>query len=87
MAHELGLRGLTLVSAGQPDIRIHYYLLVTVGMDAQVMGQFLPPVPEWGVPPFAPATQSLKHRHAGISRARLRVDVTQPHRLARCRAN
>ncbi len=59
VAHELGLRGLTLASAGQPDIRIHYYLLVTVGMDAQVMGQFLPAVPEWGVPPFAPATQSL----------------------------
>jgi hypothetical protein len=59
VARELGLRGLTLASAGQPDLIVHYYLLVTVGMDAQVMGQFLPAVPEWGVPPFAPATQSL----------------------------
>jgi hypothetical protein len=59
VARELGLRGLTPASAGQPDITVHYYLLVTVGMDAQVMGQFLPAVPEWGVPPFAPATQSL----------------------------
>jgi hypothetical protein len=59
VARELGLRGLTLASTGQPDLTVHYYLLVTVGMDAQVMGQFLPAVPEWGVPPFAPATQSL----------------------------
>ena len=27
---------------------------------AQTVGQFLRPVPEWGVPPFAPATQSLE---------------------------
>jgi hypothetical protein len=59
VARELGLRGLTLASTGQPDLTVHYYLLVTVGMDAQVMGQFLPAVPEWGVPPFTPATQSL----------------------------
>ena len=24
------------------------------------MGQFLPPVTAWGLPPFAPATQSIK---------------------------
>jgi hypothetical protein len=59
VARELGQRGLTLAEAGQPDLKLHYYLLVTVGMDAQVMGQFLPAVPEWGVPPFASATQSL----------------------------
>jgi Domain of unknown function (DUF4136) len=59
VARELGLRGLTQASAGQPDLMMHYYVLVTVGMDAQVMGQFLPAVPEWGVPPFAAATQSL----------------------------
>jgi hypothetical protein len=31
---------------------VHYYVLVSVGMDAQVVGQFLPPITEWGVPPF-----------------------------------
>jgi hypothetical protein len=59
LARELGLKGLSLATAGTPDLTIHYYLLVTVGMDAQVMGQFLPAVPLWGVPPFAAATQSL----------------------------
>jgi hypothetical protein len=58
VARELGLRGLMLAPAGS-DVTIHYYLLVTAGMETQVMGQFLPAVPEWGVPPFAPATQSL----------------------------
>jgi hypothetical protein len=56
---ELAGRGLTLVTTGSPDIRMHYYLLVTVGFDTQTMGQFLPAVPLWGVPPFAPATSSL----------------------------
>jgi hypothetical protein len=56
---ELAGRGLTKVTTGAPDITMHYYLLVTVGFDTQTMGQFLPAVPMWGVPPFAPATSSL----------------------------
>jgi Domain of unknown function (DUF4136) len=56
---ELAGRGLTLVTTGSPDITMHYYLLVTVGFDTQTMGQFLPAVPMWGVPPFAPSTSSL----------------------------
>jgi len=56
---ELGRRGLTFAQGGSADIRMHYYLLVTVGAATQEMGQFLPPVPEWGVPPFAPATTAL----------------------------
>lgn len=59
VTRELGLLGLSEASAGPPDITIHYYLLVTVGVNAQLVGQFLPAVPEWGVPPFAGATQSL----------------------------
>ena len=59
VARELGLRGWTPASAGPPDVTMHYYLLVTVGMEAQVFGQFLPAVPEWGVPPFSGGTQSL----------------------------
>jgi hypothetical protein len=71
VARELGLRGLNPAMAEPPDITVHYYLLVTVGMNAQVMGQFLPSVPEWGVPPFAPATQSLDI----ITRGSLVLDV------------
>ena len=59
VARELGLRGLSQASTAPPDITMHYYLLVTVGMNTQVLGQFLPAVPEWGVPPFSGATQSL----------------------------
>ena len=59
VARELGLRGLTPASTGQPDITVRYYLLVTVGTDAQAMGQFLPPTVNWGLPPFAPQTTSL----------------------------
>jgi hypothetical protein len=59
VARELGLRGLSPASAGQPDITVRYYLLVTVGADAQAMGQFLPPTVNWGLPPFAPQTTSL----------------------------
>jgi hypothetical protein len=73
LTREMGLRGLTAPAAAQPpDITIHYYLLVTIGMDAQVFGQFLPTVPEWGVPPFAPATQSLEI----ITRGSLVLDAT-----------
>jgi len=59
VARELALLGLQPAAAGPADITIHYYLLVTVGMDAQVVGQFLPPVTGWGVPPFLASTQSL----------------------------
>jgi Domain of unknown function (DUF4136) len=54
---ELAARKLTEV-ADAPDVRVHYYLLITVGFDTQQTGQFLPSVPAWGVPPFAPATMS-----------------------------
>lgn len=56
---ELTGRGLARVTTGSPDITVHYYLLVTVGFATQEMGQFLPAVPLWGVPPFAPSTSSL----------------------------
>lgn len=59
VARELGTRGLTSAATGPPDITLHYYVLVTVGMEAQTMGQFLPAVPLWGVPPFAASTSSL----------------------------
>jgi hypothetical protein len=60
VARELNGRGLTVAAGTPPDLAIHYYLIVTVGMEAQVVGQFLSAVPEWGVPPFSGATQSLE---------------------------
>jgi hypothetical protein len=55
---ELEKRGLARTTE-VPDVRMHYYLLVTVGFATQQRGQFLPSVPEWGVPPFVPATTSF----------------------------
>jgi len=43
-----------------PAVTLKYYLLLTLGTSAQTIGQFLPPVAQWGVPPFNPSTQSLK---------------------------
>jgi hypothetical protein len=38
---------------------------MTTSMSAQTMGQFVPTVPEWGIPPFLPATQSLEMYNQG----------------------
>ena len=52
-------RGWRSQSNAAPDVQLHYYVLVTVGVTGQEMGQFLPAVPYWGLPPFPPATTSL----------------------------
>jgi hypothetical protein len=41
------------------DLFVHYFVLATVNMSAQEQGQFLPAVPEWGIPPFVAATTAL----------------------------
>jgi hypothetical protein len=51
--------------ADTPDLFVTYYLLLTIGTSAQEMGQFLPAVTSWGLPPFAPATQSLEMMNQG----------------------
>jgi Domain of unknown function (DUF4136) len=56
---EMPRRGLTR-SASAPDLQLRYYLLLSVGSSAQSVGQFLPSVAQWGLPPFAPATSSLE---------------------------
>jgi hypothetical protein len=48
-----------------PDLTVTYYLLLSTNVSGQTLGQFLPSVPEWGLPPFAPATQSLKVMNRG----------------------
>jgi hypothetical protein len=66
-------RGLALAS-GTPDVVLHYYVLVTIDQNGQFMGQFLPAVPYWGLPPFAPATTSLTI----VTRGSLVLDAMLP---------
>jgi hypothetical protein len=47
------------------DLTVTYYLLLTVGASAQTLGQFVPATPEWGLPPFAAATQSIEVMNQG----------------------
>jgi hypothetical protein len=64
VATEMGRRGLQLATAA-PDVVVKYYLLLSTGTSAQEIGQFLPATTMWGVPPFAPATQSLEIMNQG----------------------
>lgn len=59
VAEAMAKKGLTLASNAAPDVQLHYYVLVSIGVSGHHMGQFLPAVPEWGLPPFPPATTSL----------------------------
>jgi hypothetical protein len=56
---EMTKRKLAVATSGTPDVHLHYYVLVTIGDNSQYMGQFLPSVPYWGLPPFGAATTSL----------------------------
>jgi hypothetical protein len=74
VAREIARRGLTTTSSMPPDVTLTYYLLVTYGNAAQQAGQFVPAVPEWGLPPFAPATTSYRV----IQQGSLVIDATSP---------
>ena len=71
---ELARRGSTRASGTQADFNVTYYLLVTVASVSQEMGQFLPAVTQYGVPPFAPQTTSLNIYPKGS----LVLDVATP---------
>jgi hypothetical protein len=61
VAAEFPVRGISAAPAGaKADLEITYYVLITVGTQSQQMGQFLPAVPEWGLPPISGPTQSYK---------------------------
>jgi hypothetical protein len=60
VAKELGSRGLTAADIGTADLHAHYYLLIAVGFNTQQFGQFLPAVPEWGIPPFSGGNQAYE---------------------------
>jgi hypothetical protein len=51
--------------ASDPDMTVAYFLLLTTNMSTQTVGQFIPPVMDWGLPLFPPATQSLKVLNQG----------------------
>lgn len=48
-----------------PDLTVTYYVLLTTNMSSQTIGQFLPATVAWGLPLFAPATQSLEVMNQG----------------------
>ena len=61
---EMPRRGLQQ-AASDPQLIVTYYLLLSTNLTAQTMGQFLPATTAWGLPPFAPATQSLQVMNQG----------------------
>lgn len=71
---ELAKKGVTPALGGRPDVYASYYVLITAGDSSQYMGQFISPTMEWGVPPFAGATQSLKIYEQGS----LILDLSSP---------
>jgi hypothetical protein len=97
VAAEMGRRGLQQATAA-PDVVVKYYLLLSTGTSAQELGQFLPATTQWGVPPFAPATQSLEIMYEGslvldlsakdtvvwrgVARAKIQTDAEEKRRTA-----
>jgi hypothetical protein len=67
-------KGLALAADGTADVQLHYYVLVTLNVGGQQMGQFLPTVPYWGLPPFAPATTALN----AVTKGSLVLDAMLP---------
>ena len=61
---EMSRRGLTS-SATSPDVVMMYYLLLSTNTSSQSLGDFLPATTMWGLPPFAPATQSMELMNKG----------------------
>jgi len=74
---ELRTRGFTKTD-GAADLQVHYYVLATVQTSSQYMGQFIAPIPEWGVPPFAPVTTAVEIFPFGT----LLIDITSPAKKA-----
>jgi hypothetical protein len=70
---EMAERGFNRAASGA-ELYLHYYLLASVGVSSQTHGQFLPAVPDWGVPPFTPSTSAVSVYPVGT----LIIDVTSP---------
>jgi hypothetical protein len=76
VAEQMGRRGYQPAS-GAADVLVFYYLLLSLSVSAQTMGQFVPATPEWGLPPFAPVTQSYELMNQGS----LVLDVSTPEKV------
>jgi Domain of unknown function (DUF4136) len=61
---EMAQRGIQFTKSS-PDVVITYFLLLSTNISSQTVGQFLPATTMWGIPPFAPATQSLEVMNEG----------------------
>jgi Domain of unknown function (DUF4136) len=72
----LATRKFTRVAGDRAQLLLHYYALLTLKDFAQVHGQFLPAVPEWGLPPFAPSTSAVGVYPVGT----IVMDITVPGR-------
>jgi hypothetical protein len=68
---ELAKRGFTQAPSDKADFHVCYYLLIGPKYSSQYQGQFLPAVPEWGIPDFVQSTTALKV----IEQGSLVVDV------------
>jgi len=64
VATEMTRRGLKQAAAA-PDLMVTYFVLLSTNMSTQTLGQFLPATLAWGLPPFAPATQSMQVMNQG----------------------
>lgn len=73
---ELASRKITRVAADSAQLLLHYYALLTLKDFAQVHGQFLPALPEWGLPPFASSTSAIGVFPVGT----IVMDITVPNR-------
>ena len=71
---ELAKKGLRPSGAAPPDLHVYYYLLAGPKTSVQTAGQFVQPVPGWGLPPFGGATTSLDLQEHGS----LVVDLASP---------
>ena len=70
---EMAKKGLQ-EATGTADVHLDYYVLVTLDASGHTMGQFLPAVPYWGLPPFPPATTSLNM----VTKGSLILDAMSP---------
>jgi hypothetical protein len=64
-------------ATGTADLTLTYYLLLTVANSSQTLGQFLPSVAAWGLPPFSASTTSLEM----IEQGSLVIDMSANDRL------
>lgn len=71
---ELAKKGLRPAGTAAPDLHVYYYLMAGPKASMQTAGQFVQPIPGWGLPPFGGSTQSLDLQEQGS----LVVDLASP---------